>query len=1105
MKIFFYFILVSCLLVNNTKLYGQTTISDKTVVIPPSPEAALLTKYGQYPISNFTGLPEISIPLHLLSIKDIELPVSINYHSGGNKVSDFASWIGLGWTLQAGGVITRSVLGVPDESQEGIFNNPIKSTASITQNDHSYLLDIVQDNKDSQPDEFYFNFMGRSGKFVFSADREILTIPHNNLRVKFENDTFKIIDESGRTYLFEERVFNTKFSEYRTSKYLPTTAWYLTKIISKNGIDTVSLKYLQYNFGNIQSTDYSLTVGRYIGVINNSIGPIRHSGVPVKTFFYENPGFCYLSEITFGEQKILFIPRSDRLDYGGYSLDEIVVKDGNKILKHINFSHDYFYSDVGYNPYTIPKDKYRLKLTGINFVNNNSDIIESGYKFEYEENYKLPPRNNCGIDWWGYSNGKYQNKHLIPLDDNGLQYKFTDELGYETSSIISDPADRNSDTSYMKAAVLKRIRYPTGGYSDFDFEANRILLAFTRTQDVEKIVATAIASKQDPGPVSIDFTSQVNTEEANLSINLKLWHDIKQPYVEFRNLTKGTYERFVAYPGEQTSLRIATKLVLGDKYRITTHIRSNFMDSEDDIDERVIASVGYSELSEESYNKIQFGPGLRIRSIKSYLSDGSLSFKEIYKYGEEENGLGKPRFFDYIFQRRNYTQKYEYNFFTGGQQIFTTYLSALEVLSRPLFDYSSGNYLIAYPNVTKYTAGLDSFPMKTTYVYDFETDQQVDVFPIPDVQSLVSASWKNGNIIRQTDYKVLVNKEYEPVKEISYLYDEITLKTITGLKVNRNYIPKGDLAESLVKNLSKDFIYFDYPVISGVKKLKYKTQKIFSKNPLSSTETQEFKYFSDKHLLPRLVTSIKSNGDKISLFNTYATDYISGEPFIDNMVRSNIISYPIEEVVFKDRGDSQSIISAKINKFTNDGKGNIDQIFQLEIINPFPGELFKFSNRPLGQLPFNGFKEGFSPDSRYKLSFNALAYDRYSNPLAVKKTDGPVTSYLWGYNGQYPVAEIVNAHYNDVVSAIGGQSVVDALNSGTVTADYIRQKMDILRSNLPGSQVTSYTYKPLVGMTSKTDAKGQTEYYQYDGLQRLQHVLDQFQQLRQSYYYHYRP
>jgi hypothetical protein len=91
--------------------YGQ----DPSKIVPVAPNAASLGKYGDIPVSLHTGVPNISIPIYEVKNKDLSLPISLSYHSSGIRVAETASWVGLGWALNAGGVITRTVQGMPDE------------------------------------------------------------------------------------------------------------------------------------------------------------------------------------------------------------------------------------------------------------------------------------------------------------------------------------------------------------------------------------------------------------------------------------------------------------------------------------------------------------------------------------------------------------------------------------------------------------------------------------------------------------------------------------------------------------------------------------------------------------------------------------------------------------------------------------------------------------------------------------------------------------------------------------------------------------------------------------------------------------------------------
>jgi len=110
--------LISALILLVFTSFAQTyheQLTNLKNLTPPSPEAASLGKYGETPISLYTGIPQISIPIYELKRRSISVPISISYHASGVKVGEIASSVGLQWALNAGGIITRSVAGLPDD------------------------------------------------------------------------------------------------------------------------------------------------------------------------------------------------------------------------------------------------------------------------------------------------------------------------------------------------------------------------------------------------------------------------------------------------------------------------------------------------------------------------------------------------------------------------------------------------------------------------------------------------------------------------------------------------------------------------------------------------------------------------------------------------------------------------------------------------------------------------------------------------------------------------------------------------------------------------------------------------------------------------------
>lgn len=97
---------------------GAASINaDLPNITPPSPTVASLMKFEEVPVNNYTGTPEISIPLFSVPTlsKDLSVDLGLKYHPSSIAIKEVASYRGLGWNLVGGGTISRTVQGLPDE------------------------------------------------------------------------------------------------------------------------------------------------------------------------------------------------------------------------------------------------------------------------------------------------------------------------------------------------------------------------------------------------------------------------------------------------------------------------------------------------------------------------------------------------------------------------------------------------------------------------------------------------------------------------------------------------------------------------------------------------------------------------------------------------------------------------------------------------------------------------------------------------------------------------------------------------------------------------------------------------------------------------------
>ena len=446
-------------------------------ILPASPEQAAFAKFGNYQVNLFTGLPDISIPLFEVKVGEIAVPISISYHASGIKVGDWGSWVGLGWNLNAGGSITRNVMGLSDEGPDHyLSDNTVKVAGDVytdTQEGLDYLRFINQGSLDAEPDVFSYNFPGKSGKFVFNQldDFNPIIIPYDPVKINFVNPyDFRITDERGVNYEFDE----TEGTDASMGGNLThaTSAWMLTGITSANKQDVINISYTS-RYGNLSAdyTDYVVVSD----LVQNYHGTPYQAGYSGYSSVNSISGVeMKIQQITFNGGKVVFEPseddREDGFD-GQKSLNAIKIykydfaAEDYTLIKTIFFYQSYFESD----------DDLRLRLDSLGIADASDNVIEK-YRFTYNTEEMLPSKSESRAkDFWGYYNGKTGNTTLVPQTEI-LYQPALGGSGPDNITIGSEVANsRDADPDYMQACMLQSIYYPTGGHTDFTFGTNQCL------------------------------------------------------------------------------------------------------------------------------------------------------------------------------------------------------------------------------------------------------------------------------------------------------------------------------------------------------------------------------------------------------------------------------------------------------------------------------------------------------------------------------------------------------------------------------------------------------------------------------------------------------
>jgi hypothetical protein len=1042
----------------STKAFAQPTQTQKFLpaVLQGSPEATSFAKYGNYEVNLFTGVPDISIPVYSIQVGELKVPISLSYHAGGIKVNDISSWAGLGWSLNAGGSISRKIMGGPDDmegnylSATSTSNNRVRSSIDpFNYSDLDYLRLVYQGGYDVEPDIFSYSFPGKSGKFLFSQTNNFqpFFIPYAPLKASYSyistnNMLLNMKDEAGIEYKFEAPEW-TSTSAGPSSVNAPST-WMMTKMISSNKQDTIIFNYTTGGVAdNAYFSDYEVINDNSTGTYSSDLGTTYTS------FGMATTQTQILSTILFKNGKIVFeqgIDTREDFFYARlpkrinamkiYNYDALTAT--YKLLKTIQFYQTYFVSGTDGSSKRLRLDKVEIKDAGGTVVEN--------YLFDYNNTVVLPGRNNSQrmIDYWGYYNNK-NNSTLVPQMSVDYLSAGSGTTYLTIGSNLSN--GRDPDPAYMQACMLQKITYPTGGYTTFDFETNQYIDAQSNIKYSGGLRIKQIKSFENASAAPIVKTYKYGTGESGYGR---------------QNFDLANY----SFRNEQTERYIETNQS-GTCNAVTGTRRSRTFLCSPTIDI-------------EPYD----GSPVAYPVVTEYIGDATTnSGKTIYEFTDHADtrttmtGYGKPMLDSYHFVRGHLKKKFVYkntagtytivaetnNTYGGFADQFTSYV-ALGVFKWQINNGSGGSDFPA--STAAATCGYNG----DSYSYRF-----------------------NNYDVHTGDAKLIQNKEIvydqnDPSRFLTtttnYYYDNINHHQVTRIETINSRGETLLTTKQYPHEVSSLGVPYTTMVTNNIinKVVKETVTKTIPQNSPQQISylLNAYNNWGNNNYLPQTVQlQVKSNPQETrAVFNGYdSRGNILDMQKSSDIKQSFIWDYqqmqPVAQVI------NASMYDIAYTSFESSSGGQWTGINTAKIVS---------NGSVTGKRSYYGSNFSFSRANLNSATSYIVSYWSQNGAYSIggTKTGFPQTLRSISINSQT---------WTLYEHQVTGQSTITVTGSGSI---------DELRLYPANAQMTTISYEPLVGITSQCDASGRIVFYTYDSYGRLILVRDDNKNIIKQQCYNYK-
>ncbi|MFY0602123.1 MAG: RHS repeat protein [Cyclobacteriaceae bacterium] len=1113
-KLFFFAIL----------FYSQMLAQEQSPLPTPvfhTPEATLFKQFAEVPVGTFTGTPDVNVPLYNISAGGINIPITLRYKGAGIKVSEEATWVGLGWDLTVGGKIIMSPYGESTgamdltrgrwddaafrniKSNAGIYLSPEKEYNELGDNNTFGLIEgeIEDGIEEFMPSEFCSdNCISKRRRYNLFKESLFRKFALGLLDVEGLNggrsEWRSWLSELNKSQQAMPNIYNYSIPEANGSFVKD----YLSRFTyGKEGTHILPV-------GRVTNPEVMIefegTVGSGINQsfkITDGIGNIYYFNDHSQTLYEDSQGVLHFSTLEILLTKIELL-----------NGEEIVF---NYSPKHLYYSHASrgSYTERLFWPNGILKD------SGVPGTRMSPNLTDEAYIIFHEVKYltsietkkervefDLMPRSDFGV--YGEAQrlskidiySKPSNNLIRTIDfDNNDYFYASSTPALNSYSLHSELASGWADKRLKLNGVTINSPSIDEESEEYEFEYNEtISLPVKNSYAVDhwgyyngetdnisfypEIPTNGIPSRYDPSLIPFFLNDDMPPELA----------------------LKGT-----ANKAPNPNFMGAWIL---DRINYPTGGGTSFIWEPHDFGNHTIYPANYINYDVDVLPENSFGGGMRIAAINnssrrvnySYLLEGSTESSGVLMqqplYVSQSQHVSHIEVVGLPAGRKQLTESWVLHS-SPGQSLLGSNIGYSRV-TETIYSVVDSDHL----GKTVYNHTIVPFsevPVKTSTAQAFDS-----IEPVLTLSGIVQYPHPTHGTL--SGREVYVGDESEPRLEEIYTPEWNYSSIFSGVNVTEYYhanLPTIDAGS---------FVLLYYPMNSYVENIGSKTVIIREplEAPITTTESYTYNQFG------QLSSVSSTDSDGVSVMKTEFSNLLDGMEEIDPINFSILTTDGIQGLIdsmtepLLDAWSKSAIKLMDDKNVTNsplETKKYVDQtLVQKSRINYYNETIADGSLIPLPKR----FESLNINTGLMEVGGEVSKRDDLGNVEEIKSRAGVITSYIWGYDKTYPVAKIDNASYSLVtshVSAIQAASDSDddtCLEGEGCDEDALRVLFENLRNdtNLQNAFITTYTYDPLIGITSQTDPNGKTFYYEYDSFGRLMHVRDFEGNLLSKHDYHYK-